>query len=212
MKLVEVVILTGMQCISPIQNTSQATVAAKVWCAVVVEKDTVANAVVVTPQAQANHPAVQVVLQRLNPAAPAQIQSAPLTTQPTDVLSERRPPMPVPAAGPPDDRVQQQAQPEAIAPKPIPSPEIAADKPTDMPSPESETEPETETGATASLDPAPAAEPKAKPDNSKPAAAPQPSVKKRSSQCTGSAKPVWYTNKDGRRKYRCRRSAGGNLY
>jgi hypothetical protein len=208
MKLVEVVILTGMQCISPVQNTSQATVAAKVWCAVVVEKDTVANAIVVTPQAQANHPAVQGVLQRLSPVAPAQIKSAPLNTPPTDVLSEQRPSMPVPDAGAPADRVQQQAQPEAIAPKPIPRPDVAAGKPTETSSPETESE----TGSTASIDTAPAAAPKAKPDDSKTAAAPQPNVNKRNGQCTGSAKPVWYTNKEGRRKYRCRRSAGGNLY
>ena len=208
MKLVEVVILTGMQCISPVQNTSQATVAAKVWCAVVVEKDTVANAVVITPQAQADHPAVQVVLRRLNPAPPAQIQSAPLTSQPTDVISERRPSMPVPDAGAPADRLQQQAQPEAITAKPMPRPAIAADEPTDMPPPETESE----TGSTASLDPAPAPEPQAKQLESKKAASPKPSVKKRSGQCTGPARPVWYTNKDGRRKYRCRRSAGGNLY
>ena len=30
--------------------------------------------------------------------------------------------------------------------------------------------------------------------------------KKKSIQCSGSMKPVWYTNKDGKRKYRCRRS------
>lgn len=65
MKLVEVVILTGLQCVSPTQNTSLSTEVSKVWCAVIVESDAEAKTIAVTPRSQVDHPMVKSVLTRI---------------------------------------------------------------------------------------------------------------------------------------------------
>lgn len=67
-------------------------------------------------------------------------------------------------------------------------------------------------------EPVAAAEEVEAPSPRKPAAAasaakkPKAKRKKSASQCSGAARAVWYTNKDGKRKYRCQRGANKQLY
>ncbi|MCB1377756.1 MAG: hypothetical protein KDK89_05220 [Alphaproteobacteria bacterium] len=62
MKLVEVVILVGSQCISPLQHTANETVAGKVSCAVLIHQDTEKNLLMATPAAAVSHPRVRLAL------------------------------------------------------------------------------------------------------------------------------------------------------
>ena len=70
MKLIEVVVLMGAHCISPIQSTEAVTEAAKVQCAAVVEKDAQQGTVRVIPAGAANHPQVVAVIDRFNAGLP----------------------------------------------------------------------------------------------------------------------------------------------
>ena len=73
MKLIEVVVLMGAHCISPVQHSNAVTEAAKVQCAVVVERDTEKGSTRVLPAAAANRPEVVAVLRRLNGGVQADI-------------------------------------------------------------------------------------------------------------------------------------------
>ena len=198
MKLIEVVILTGMQCISPVQHKEIATEATKVWCAVVVEKDTVAGLTKVTPPSEADNPAVRLVLQQFETVGKPASGSARLSVEPEQALTQQRPSLLVPDAPEPAGRVEVQA--EAAVPRPIPRPALAEAEGAGPPEDQVETPAAVEEVATP------------EPTASKPAAklkkksVKKTKVKKQSGQCSGSTQPVWYTNKDGKRKYRCRRS------
>ena len=200
MKLIEVVILTGMQCISPVQHKEIATEATKVWCAVVVEKDTVAGLTKVTPPSEADHPAVKLVLQRFETIGKPSSGSTQLSVEPEPALTEQRPSMLVPDAPEPAGRVEMQAEAETPVPRPIPRPAVAETENAAAP----EAQIETPAAADEVATPEPAA--------SKPATKPRKKnlkktkAKKQPGRCSGAGKQVWYTNKDGIRKYRCRRS------
>ena len=200
MKLIEVVILTGMQCISPVQHKEIATEATKVWCAVVVEKDTVAGLTKVTPPSEADNPAVKLVLQQFETVGKPASGSMQLSAGPEPALVEQRPSLLVPDAPEPAGRVEAQAEAEPPVPRPMPRPALAEAEGAGPPEDRIET-PEV---ADEVAPPEPAA--------SKPATKPRKKslkktkAKKQSGQCSGAGKQVWYTNKDGKRKYRCRRS------
>ena len=65
MKIIEVVVLLGAHCISPVQHADAVTEVGKVQCAAMVEQDTVTGRVTVTPREAALQPAVKAVLQRI---------------------------------------------------------------------------------------------------------------------------------------------------
>ena len=158
MKLIEIVVLMGAHCVSPVQHTNSATKAAKVQCAVVIEKDTQAGTLRIVPAGASREPEVVAVLNRLDTPAPAPTIAA--------------------AAGPPvSAAVSQVVAPPPLVPAPQPSVAEA---------------------------PSPAEAAKAEQPAEKPKTAPkQAEQQDAKSKCRGQAKPKWYTNAEGRRKYRC---------
>ncbi len=82
MKLIEIVVLMGAHCVSPVQHTNSATEAAKVQCAVVIEKDTQAGTLRIVPAGASREPEVVAVLNRLDTPAlgPTIAAAAPATT------------------------------------------------------------------------------------------------------------------------------------
>lgn len=224
MKLVEVVIMTGLQCISPVQNMPAKTEVGKVWCAVVIEKDTVANRVEVTPPDQSGNPAVRMVVQRMDGTGNVASKSELLTIEPASAPpDQQRPAMLVPDSPDPAERVEPVAK--MVVPRPPPRPDAASEAGAGQAQPETEAaattgeaqlemdvvpaaeeaQPETEVVASAEVEP-PAVE-------AKPVKKRATTAKKRTDICTAPRKAVWYTNKDGHRKYRCRRPGStANLY
>lgn len=202
MKLVEVVIMTGVQCISPVENTPVKTEVGKVWCAVVVEKDTAANRVEVTPHTETANPAVRMALQRMDAQAGLLPKSQLLKIVPASALPEQRAAMLVPDAPSPDERIEPVARMDVAVPKPLPRPDDAAEAGLPQPEPE----------VVAALDepsvqePAVEEPPVKKVTSTKKRAS--SAKKKRTDICSPPRKAVWYTNKAGQRKYRCRRTAG----
>jgi hypothetical protein len=191
MKLIEVVVLAGAHCISPVQQSGAATEVVKVQCAVVIEKDTEAGTLRIVPAGSSREPQVVAVLERLDreesgttiePAsAPPAVAAPPVTTE-----------TPLPATGP-----KQQIAAEASG----------ADAVADVAPPPAETA----TVAEAPAEPEKPAKPKkaevkkaeAKKSETKKSEANKAEEKKIASKCLGEAKPKWYTTDDGRRKYRC---------
>ena len=69
MRLVEVVMLMGAHCVSPVEHSQMMTDAAKVQCAVVIEKDTDKGTLTVTPPEAAGDPQVAAAVARFDAAA-----------------------------------------------------------------------------------------------------------------------------------------------
>jgi hypothetical protein len=167
MKLIEVVVLTGAHCISPVQHMGAATEVAKVQCAVVIEKDTQAGTLRIVPAGASGKPEVVAVLERLDGETSIEPAFAP------------------PAQSAPPAAVRQ-AQALAPLPQTPPLPEIPAEAA--RPAAPETAEPVTAQTETAEL----------------PKAAEAPREKAAGKhKCIGEAKPKWYTNAEGRRKYRC---------
>jgi hypothetical protein len=164
MKLIEIVVLMGAHCVSPVQHTTNATEAGKVHCAVVIEKDTQDGTLRIVPVGASREPEVVAVLNRLDTPAPA--------------------PTIAPAAGPPVSA--------AVTPAIAPPPPLAA-----APQP----------SVAEAVAPAGAAGAEPQAEATKAAAKDEPDTKQAEqntkSKCRGEAKPKWYTNAEGRRKYRC---------
>jgi hypothetical protein len=186
MKLIEVVVLAGAHCISPVQQTGAATEVAKVQCAVVIEKDTEAGTLRIIPAGSSREPQVVAVLERLDR------EESGTTIEPAFAPPGATPP-------PPSTPTE-----TALFPATGPKQQIAAE-----PSKEDVAPPAEET-VTAAEAPAQAEKP-AKPKNAetKKAGAKKSETEetktasKPASKCLGEAKPKWYTNDEGRRKYRC---------
>jgi hypothetical protein len=215
MKLVEVVILTGLQCVSPTQNTSLSTEVSKVWCAVIVESDAEAKTIAVTPRSQVDHPMVKSVLTRIALAwtppdkrvllqsglkvidpAPKPVatspQAAPAAQNMKSATLIAKTPAPLPATETPVPTASTDEAPDTVGDGASPEDTVAAIGETPAP--------ETQTAALATE-----AEPPAK----KPA---KKSGKKRSDVCRSGTKAVWYTNSEGRKKYRCRKLSDLKIY
>ena len=206
MKLVEVVILVGTHCVSPVQNTTLATEANKVSCAVVVERDTVAGTLQVTPRTGGG-PLVQAAVGRLMATA-ISLPAAPDTRAVAGLTPARPPQAPMttePMAAPPSQGGFAAAarKHEPTAPR-VPAMAMQAALPKLLSS--------AVTAVEASVEPAP---PPGKfvetPEGDGPSK-PKAAATQHADQCRGSTKPVWYTNKEGRRKYRCLRSKKIALY
>jgi hypothetical protein len=183
MKMIEVVVLAGAHCISPVQQTGEATEVAKVQCAVVIEKDTEAGTLRIVPAGSSREPQVVAVLERLDreetgttiaPAFAPPGGTPPSTAAKTALL---------PATG-----AKQQIAPEPSEADAAPSsakPVKAAEAPAQADEPAKPKKAEAKKSETA----------KAKTADK--------TADKTASKCLGEAKPKWYTTDDGRRKYRC---------
>lgn len=64
MKLVQIVILLGQQCVSPVEQTPGVTDVARVPCAIVIERQTDTGSVQVKPPSQAGNPVVAILSER----------------------------------------------------------------------------------------------------------------------------------------------------
>lgn len=164
MNLIEVVILAGAQCLSPIQSADAATVAGKVPCAVLIHMNPDTGDVEFTPPTAATDPQVIASLVKTEDADSTAMEMAP--GGPT----------------PEGDTIE-------VPPKPAP--------------PEAKVEDEklVETGTAKTPDRVKSTKQEKRRVSTQAATKRQRSAKRRDS--CGSYKAVWYTNKEGRRKYRC---------
>lgn len=155
MTLVEVVILLGSQCLSPLESGGGLTEATKVPCAVLIRHDPQTAEVEIVPPSAATDPALIAMLVKPREGAPAGKVDRLVLADHDDITgSITRAPVVIPAS--------------------------------------------------AAVEPAASVVPKPKPVMKKKRDA-KPAAKRkvaRSDAC-GSYRAVWYTNKDGRRKYRC---------
>jgi hypothetical protein len=156
MNLVEVVILVGAQCVSPIESGPGLTEVAKVSCAVLIRHDPQTGEIEILPRTAATDPNVIAMLVR-----PRNGQTA-----------VKQDPLPVTAANDVTAKV-------APAPRIVPT-SAAAD-------PESE----------------PRSKPAVEKKQTVRAAARTHAVASRRTDACGSYRAVWFTNKEGRRRYRC---------
>ena len=223
MRLVEVVMLMGAHCVSPVEHSPMMTDAAKVQCAVVIEKDTERGTLTVTPPEAARDPQVAAAVARFNAA-------------PVDALSgggTRIVPAWAPAGSPPRE-VKWPVAKVAVAPQPaVPPPPALASSDLDATTPPPAAAPAADKAETAPPpvrpeEAASAAKPPTKlatlsaPPPKQPVAKRTASTKKvqkarpqkaaaakPGSQCKGAAVAKWYTASDGKKKYRCVKPAGG---
>lgn len=151
MNLIEVVLLAGVQCMSPVQPAEGTTVLGKVPCAVLIRLDEDTGDVDFTPPSAASNREVIALLVKTDDV------EVPAIPEPEE-----------------DTTAEGDAQDLPVAPKPQ-AREKSEEKPVKTP------------------------------ERRKTAAAKRKRVSQRNDSC-GSYKAVWYTNKQGRRKYRCVRS------
>lgn len=166
MKLVEVVILVGSQCISPLQAGDRLTDAGKVSCAVLIRQDPQTADIEIVPRAAATDPDVVALLAR-----PRREAATIVPASAEDVTGSITLPRPVPDTASPGRVIEASAETvsEVVLPKLRPA----------MSTKQTKSEPSTR--------------------------ARQASTRKRTDSC-GSYRAVWYTNKEGRRRYRCVKS------
>ena len=217
MKIVEIIVLMGTQCVSPIQHTPSMTEVSKVQCAVVIEKDSVTNTVEVSPPAAVNHPTVSEAMARLSKqslpavaAVPAAqpFRIVPAAVAPREAEAQVLPPKPLEPASVPD------AVPEIARPAPVGQPQ--ADPPADTDIASLQPQPEAAAGQDAAVA-EPEAKPKAESKTPKPGkttSARKPRTTKSATaaklpdRCSGNAVAKWYTSKNGHKKYRCVKGSG----
>lgn len=233
MRLVEVVVLVGSQCVSPVQQTPHATVASKVPCAVVIHRDTEKNTVAVIPASEKNHPKVREALGLAGDTAPPPLLTGSLPerakpetslARPASVASSTDHPPAAKPAAPVSVPTPQGG--EAVTPAELlPRIEPTSARP-DLPATErrnavdriaeAKAEPEVPAspgmqppGATATIEATPGGGTSAESQAGAgtPAASagdgPTGTVAHENDECRGAARPHWYTNKAGKRRYRC---------
>ncbi|WP_373502281.1 hypothetical protein [Aestuariivirga sp.] len=123
MKSIELIFLIGSQCVSPVEAAPGFTEVAKVQCAVVIERDTETNLVIVTPESAASIPRVAEAMRMPQRAIPVSAPPEPVqgdtSGQAGVVRMEVSPP-----ATPEEPEVQQPeakvAEPEAEPAEPKP--------------------------------------------------------------------------------------------
>lgn len=209
MKIVEIIVLMGTQCISPIQHTPSMTEVSKVQCAVVIEKDSVSNTVEVSPPAAVNHPTVSEAMARLSkqamPATTAAPASQPFRIVPAAVARRAAEAQFLPSKPLEPDRIPDAGM-EIAPPSPIGLP--AAMPPAGAEVASLQAGPQEIEAAAAEPD----AEPKVaittpKPKKTATARKARNTTSKTATKlpgrCTGTARAQWYTNKDGQKRYRC---------
>ncbi len=207
MKIVEIIVLMGTQCVSPIQHAPMMTEVSKVPCAVVIEKDTVTSQMEVSPPAAVNHPTVSKAMVRLSAQTGNAVAAAPAAPQPfriepaaaarrAAIASPIMPPLP-PGAGKPLQ--EPLSPPAAMAPEAetIPPPEQQVASLVEEPQDAAAAPEPPETAA------APPAKPEAKAKPAKRKKAGPSRTAGLSDRCKGTATAKWYKNKQGHMKYRC---------
>lgn len=167
MNLIEVVILAGVQCLSPVEAADGTTVAGKVPCAVLIHMNEQTGDVAFTPPAAATDPQVIASLVRREDGDTATLEIAAGAPPPEGDTQD----IPLPAPKP-----QEKAQLKAVADD---APKEKAAKAADRVKPAHQAQ-RRKTASTTK----------------------RQRAGKRQDSC-GSYKAVWYTNKEGRRKYRC---------
>lgn len=192
MKLVTVLMLMGAHCVSPVEHSQVMTDAAKVQCAVVIEKDTDRGTLTVTPPGASADPQVA--------AAVALFDAAPL-------IAHGRSGMRIVPA-----RAAAGTAPVEVKPSPEPGPAAKLPKLTIAPPLEAAAPPPASPTATSPARPALDQAPPPKRVNKinvrktktvKASAAVSPRLPK----CKGSAKLKWYATGSGQRKYHCVKAA-----
>lgn len=205
MRLVEVVVLMGAHCISPVEHTPSMTEAGKVQCAIVIEKDTDKGTVKVTPQTAAADPKVVAAIAHFDTTAsgtkivPAFAPAGSPTTEikpppATETAADAAAQLPAVSADAQAGESAAAEAPVAVAEDPKP----AADEAT------SSTPATRKVVKPAQAEPQPKAV--AKPVEKAPPARKQvmaDATPKQTSQCKGSAVAKWYKTADGHRKFRC---------
>ena len=167
MNLIEVVILAGAQCLSPLQAADGATEVSKVPCAVLISLNKETGDVEFMPPAAATDPQVIAMLVR-----PGDAGGGPVVV-PTAADGAAELPSRAPITSP---REETTAAPKITARVvPVAKPEKTAEQ-----------------RKTARVEKKPAA----------PSTAKKRSAARRTDVC-GSYRAIWYTNKAGRKKYRC---------
>ncbi len=206
MKLVEVVILAGTHCISPLQHTDGLTDAAKVSCAVIVEKDTAANTISVMPPWQANAPEVRMAIS----AGPDALPGAEIAANKALRIEPAAAP---PIAVPPPPPASENADAPASLPKENTEPDLANQSAEDPAAAEQDQPQDAESDAVKEAAPKKAQDrPVRLAEANQPLRKPSRTARASNGQCLGAARPAWYTNKDGRRKYRCVLPGKSKLY
>lgn len=163
MKLVEVVILVGSQCLSPVQLGVGQTEAGKVPCAVLIRQDPETADIEIVPRAAATDPNVIAMLVKPRAYAPTIVPASA-----EDVTGSITAPRPVPEAGEPGRVIEASAETLDEVPVPKARPLLSA-----------------------------------KPKYSAAASRTRRAASAKRTDSCGSYRAVWYTNKEGRRRYRC---------
>lgn len=197
MRLIEVIMLMGAHCVSPVEHSALVTDATKVQCAVVMEKDTTRGTLTVMPPGAVADPQVAAAAERfrLAPVDGADGTSivpawAPAGSPP---LEAKRP---APVLPPADLATEGQPAREPVSQAPAARPAAS-------------TEPERQLATL--LPPPPRRSPAkatAAPGKPKAARTQRAAAPKSAGQCKGSAVANWYTTADGRKKYRCVKPTG----
>jgi len=206
MRLVEVVMLMGAHCVSPVEHSQMMTEAAKVQCAVVIEKDTNQGTLTVTPKDAASNPQVVEAIARFDATHADALSDA--TTRivpawapagsPTSEIKlpvARAPVAPettIPVAGEAPLKTEDTTTATQVAP---PQPPVEAKVATLAPPPQKRAT----TKSTAAAKP------------SKPAKVQKATATKPGRLCTGASTPKWHTTADGKKKYYCVKKTGGAM-
>lgn len=211
MRLVEVVVLMGAHCISPVEHTQMTTEVGKVQCAVVIEKDTDRNTVRVTPETAARDPRVAAAIAHIGLPDGTRIVPAFAPAGSPATVTQMPAAQPQPDAGHMASAAAQPITPETgMAAADAPSAAAGDDLKTTADANVIQEDPSARKTVTVAEATKPAATPA--PARKPAAAQPQPARKqvaaadqapKQKNQCKGSAVPKWYKTADGHRKFRC---------
>jgi hypothetical protein len=203
MRLVEVVMLMGAHCVSPVEHSQMMTEAAKVQCAVVIEKDTDQGTLTVTPQEAATNPQVVDAIARFDAVHAAEMSGgttrivpawAPAGSPTSEVkLPVARTPVTQDTAPPVATDVTANEGETTAAPQAAPTPPQVAQKVATLAPPP----PKRAAAKTATV-----------PKASKPAKAQKATATKPARLCKGATTTKWHITADGKKKYYCVKTAG----
>ena len=120
MKTIELIFLIGSQCVSPVEAAPGFTEVAKVQCAVVIEKDTETNLVIVTPESAASIPRVAEAMRMPQRAVPVSAPPEPVQGDTSGQAGVVRMEVSPPAVPEVQQREAKVAEPEAEPAEPEP--------------------------------------------------------------------------------------------
>ncbi|MCA3560577.1 MAG: hypothetical protein IOC82_06050 [Aestuariivirga sp.] len=203
MKLVEIVMLMGAHCVSPVEHGAMMTEAAKVQCAVMIEKDADRGTLVVTPPDAASVPQVAAAMARIGAAT-----AGPQSSGSTKIVPASAP------AGAPASEIKlppPKAPPAEAPPAAITAPAAGTGAAAELPAPvpNGATSPPSATKAAPMLDskvatlvPPPPKRPAVTAAGT-PKRKVQPAAAQQPVQCKSGTLLRWTRTADGKRLYRC---------